>query len=244
MQNTVVKPVQALPSPNPLLLSLNMLGIEELFAGFQGGDFSVVYGPATAVTSLLCVRAQLPPQLGGLGSTVVFIDGAVTFRLYNIARLAQLHHLNPEKVLGRIFISRAFTAYQLTELVMGQLERTVKAYNAKVVLISDLAGFFLDNNIQAEEAQRLYSQVTSYLADFAKKHQIVLIATYLPHENTKRNATLQEITSHQADTVLRFTKTPFAREVTLEKHPSRRLGKVKLPTENRTLNSYLGAAVG
>jgi len=222
-----------------------MMGVDELFAGFQDGEFSIVYGaPATSVASLLCVRAQLPTQLGGLGSNVVFIDGAVTFRLYNIARLAQLHQLNPEKCLSRIFISRAFTAYQLTELVMGQLEQTIEAYNAKVAIISDLAAYFLDNNIQTEEAQSLYSQVTIYLADFAKKRKIVLITTYLPHENTKRNATLQEITNQQADTVLRFTKTPFAREVALEKHPTRQLGKVELPTENHTLNSYLGVCVG
>jgi hypothetical protein len=245
VQNIVVKPATALLPPKPLFLSLNMMGVEALFPGFQGETFSVVYGtPASSVASLLCIRSQLPPQLGGLGSNVVFIDGSISFRLYNIARLAQLHQLNPEKVLSRIFISRAFTAYQLTELVMGQLEHTVAAYNAKVVIISDLAAFFLDSNIQAEEAQRLYSQVTAYLRDFAKESQVTLVATYLHHENTKRNAALQEITNYQADTVLRLTKTPFTREVALEKHPCRRLGKVELPTENRTLNSYLGGSAG
>jgi hypothetical protein len=60
-------------------------------------------------------------QLGGLASNVVFIDGGITFRLYRIAKLAQLHGLNAEEVLQRIFISRAFTAYQLTSLVMEKL---------------------------------------------------------------------------------------------------------------------------
>ena len=113
-QNILVKPVNAQP-----LFSLNMPDVDELFPGFAAGDFAVLYGSPSVIslTSLLCVRAQLPTQLGGLGSNVVFIDGGNTFRLYKIARLAQLHQLDPRQVLKRIFISRAFTAYQLTCLL-------------------------------------------------------------------------------------------------------------------------------
>lgn len=223
-----------------------MPGIDELFPGFCAGDFAVLYGShsVTRLTSLLCVRAQLPMQLGGLGSNVVFIDGGVTFRLYNIARLAQLYQLNPEKVLGRIFISRAFTAYQLTSLIMEKLEETVKAYDAKIVVISDISGFFLDNNVAPEEAQRIYSQIVSYLQSFARKHHIIVVATYLPYENSKRNTALQEATFNEASTVLCFTKTPYARKVALEKHPSYMLGVTELPTENRHLTDFMGVPSG
>ena len=79
------------------LLSLNMPNVDELFPGFAPGDFAVLYGSPSVIslTSLLCIRSQLPAQLGGLGSNVVFIDGGNTFRLYKIARLAQLHQLKP-----------------------------------------------------------------------------------------------------------------------------------------------------
>ena len=95
MQNLIVKPsIAQAAKPS---FSLNMPGVDELFPGFIPGDFAVLYGSPSVIslTSLLCVRAQLPPQLGGLGSSVVFIDGGNTFRLYNIARLAQLHQLGP-----------------------------------------------------------------------------------------------------------------------------------------------------
>ena len=180
-------------------------------------------------------------QLGGLGSNVVFIDGGNTFRLYKIARLAQLHQLNPRQVLEHIFISRAFTAYQLTSLILDKLEETIKNYNAKLVVISDIAGFFLDNDIPHEEAQRVYSQIISYLSSFAKKHQIILIATYLPYSDNKRNSLLQEITCSKANTVLSFSQTTYTREVTLEKHPSFVLGTAELPSENLTLTDFMGA---
>jgi hypothetical protein len=237
-QNLIVKPTMA-----QHLLSLNMPGVDELFPGFAPGDFAVLYGSPSVIslTSLLCIRAQLPVQLGGLGSNVVFIDGGNTFRLYKIARLAQLHQLNPIEVLERIFISRAFTAYQLTSLILDKLEETIKNYNAKLVVISDIAGFFLDTGVPHEEAQRVYSQVISYLSSFAKKHQIILIATYLPYSDNRRHSLFQEIICARANTVLSFSKTMYTRELTLEKHPHFVLGTAELPSENQTLTDFMGA---
>ncbi|MGA3112016.1 MAG: hypothetical protein ABSE15_08295 [Candidatus Bathyarchaeia archaeon] len=236
MQNLMAKPTVA-----QTLLSLNMPSVDDLFPGFAPGDFAVLYGSPSVIslTSLLCIRAQVPTQLGGLGSNVVFIDGGNTFRLYKIARLAQLHQLNPQEVLERIFISRAFTAYQMTSLILDKLEETVRNYDAKLVVISDIAGFFLDNDVANEEAQRIYSQIVSYLSSFARKHQIVVVATYLPYSDSRRNVLLQEITCARANTVLSFSKTTYTREVTLEKHPSFVLGTAELPSENLTLTDFM-----
>lgn len=237
-QNTIAKPALAQP-----LFSLNMPEVDDLFPGFIPGDFAVLYGSPSIIslTSLLCVRAQLPTQLGGLASNVVFIDGGNTFRLYNIARLAQLHQLDPREALGRIFISRAFTAYQLTSLIMEKLEETIKAYNAKLVVISDIAGFFLNDDIPHEEAESVYRQIVSYLSDFAKKHRIIVIATYLPYESNRRNSLLHEMTCDRANTVLCFSKTAYTREVALEKHPFFVLGTAELPSETVTLTNFMGA---
>ena len=237
-QNVMIKPTMAQP-----LFSLNMPGVDELFPGFAPGDFAVLSGSPSVIslTSLLCIRAQLPVQLGGLGSNVIFIDGGNTFRLYKITRLAQLHQLNPKEVLDHIFISRAFTAYQLTSLILDKLEETVKNYNAKLIVISDIAGFFLDNDVPHEEAQRVYSQIVSYLSSFAKKHQIIVITTYLPYSDSRRSSLLQEITCSRASTVLSLSKTMYTREVTLEKHPSFVLGTAELPSENLTLTDFMGA---
>lgn len=236
-QNLIAKPLMAQP-----LFSLNMPCVDELFPGFAPGDFAVLYGSPSVIslTSLLCIRAQLPVQLGGLGSNVVFIEGGNTFRLYKIARLAQLNQLNPQEVLKRIFISRAFTAYQLTSLILDKLEEAVKTYNAKLVVISDVAGFFLDNDVANEEAQRVYNQIVSYLSSFAKKHHIIVVATYLPRSESRRNSLLQEMTCTKANTVLSLTKTTYTREVTLEKHPSFMLGTAELPSENLTLTDFMG----
>jgi len=220
-----------------------MRNVNDLFSGFAIGDFAVLYGSNSvqSLVSLLCVRAQLPHQLGGLGSNVVFIDGGNTFRPNQVARLARLHQLDPKQTLDRIYLSRAFTAYQMTALILEKLEETVKRYNAKVVVISDVAGFFLDEDVPEYEAHRVYSQVMAYLSNFAKENNIVVIATYPPHEETERNSFLQAVTCGKADVVISLNQTEYEREFILEKHPRHILGEADLPSETLTLEHFIKA---
>jgi len=237
-QNTIAK-----TTPSQSLLSLNMRNVNQLFPGFAIGDCAVLYGSQSVLSlaSLLCVRAQLPTQLGGLGSNVIFIDGGNTFRLYQVARLARLHQLDSKQTLERIYISRAFTAYQMTALILEKLEETIKRYDAKLAIISDIAGFFLDKDVPEDEARRVYSQVTAYLSNFAKENQMVLIATYPPHQETRRNNFLHALTCGRANTVISLRQTRYERELLLEKHPRYMLGVVEFPSENLILTDFIEA---
>jgi len=238
LQNALIKTI----SPQ-MLLSLNIRNVNELFPGFSIGDFAVVHGSASVsfLTSLLCVRAQFPPQVGGLGSSVVFIEGGNTFRLYRVARLAQLHQLDPQRTLERIYISRAFTAYQMTDLITEKLKAIIKKSNAKLIIISDLAGMFLDKNIQDEEARSVYRQVTAYLSNFAKENQLVLIATCPPHQDMPRSDALQATTCEKANVIIALRQSKHKREFILEKHHNLPLGTVEFPSEHLTLEDFTAA---
>jgi hypothetical protein len=220
-----------------------MRNIDQLFPGFAAGDFALLYGShaVLSLSSLLCVRAQLPPQLGGLGSNIVFIDGANTFRLYQITRLARLHQLDPKQALDRIYISRAFTAYQMATLILQELEDAVKACNAKLVIVSDIAAMFLDKDLQDEEAKRIYSQIITRLSNFARQHQTIIVATYPPHIDNKRNLYLQTLTSGRANVVIALRQTKYEREIILEKHPTFTLGSAELPSEILPLTAFMEA---
>ena len=220
-----------------------MRNINQLFPGFTIGDFALLYGShaVLSLASLLCIRAQLPPQLGGLGSNTVFIDGGNTFRLYQITRLARLHQLDPKQVLDRIYISRAFTAYQMTSLILQKLEDAVKTCNAKLVIVSDIAAMFLDKDAQDEEAKRIYSQVTTRLSNFAREHQIIIVATYPPHQDSQRNLYLQTLTRGRTNVVIALRQTKYEREIVLEKHPTLTLGSAELPSEILPLTAFMEA---
>jgi hypothetical protein len=237
-QNVIVKPMLSQP-----VFPLDIRGVNEVFPGFALGDFAVLQGVSSVSTlvSLLCVKAQLPIQLGGLQSPVVFIDGGNSFDLYQVVQLAQIHNLDPKKVLDGIFISRAFTAYQVEELIMQRLKETVKKFNAKLVIISDIAGFFLDQDIPEFEAQRIFSHVTTFLSNFAREQQITVIATYPPHAETDRNKLLHTSTCSRANVVLSLRKTSYSRQFVLEKHPYLSSKVAELPLEDLKLADFAEA---
>jgi hypothetical protein len=223
--------------PSSTFLSLNMGNVNALFPGFQAGDFALIHGSNAvhSLVTLLSVRAQLPTQLGGLASNVVYIDGNNTFRLYQTTRLAKLCQLDP------IYISRAFTAYQMTALTMQKLDEGTKTCNAKLVIISDIAAMFLDSDLQQEEAERIYSHVTTRLSNFARESQTIIIATYPPHYGSPRNKYLKAITSARANVVLALRQTEYKREVILEKHPIFACGSAELPDKNFQLTAFMDA---
>jgi len=218
--------------------TFNIPDIDGLFPGFKAGDFAVLYGPQSlnSLTSLLCARAQLPAKLGGLESSVVFIDCANSSSLSNI----QLQQLDAKDPLERVLNMRVYTAYRLTSLIMEKLHDAVENQAAKLVVISDIACPFLYDSVNDQEAKTVYGQIMSYLVNFAKKHHIIIIATYLTHESNRRNSILQEISTAKANTVLRFTKTCYTKEVELEKHPTYMLGVADLTSENRALPEFMG----
>jgi len=229
----------------PVMLPFNMRNIDSLFPGFMVGDFAVVYGLPHVLTLslLLAVRTQLPCQLGGLESSVVFVDGGNTFRLYKVSRLARLHHLRPRDVLWRIFISRAFTMHQMTSIILDGLEEATKKYDVRLVIISDFQGLYLDTDIQPEESKEVFSQVTAYLSEFSRKTGTIVLATCLPHCHSRRSAFLQSVACARSNVTISITKKPsypFEKQFALEKHPSFKLGRVDFPPGNLTLNDFVG----
>jgi len=235
-QNVILEPI-----PSQLRLSLNIENIDSLFPGFMFGDFAVLHG-SSAVQSLLsglCVRAQFPYQLGGLEASVLFVDGGNSFRLYDVSAFAQSCELDPKEVLERIFVSRAFTAYQLTSLVFEQLQSAIEKYDSKLVILSNLAQLFLDSDVPKKEAQEVFLQLTTYLANFAKKNRVILVATHPPRFCSKRSRFFEEVLCGRANVVAAIRKFRDKPHFVLEKHPSFKLGKAEFPSEEVTLADFM-----
>jgi len=190
---------------------------------------------------LLCVRAQLPYQLGGLETSVVFVDGGNTFRLYDVSYIAQLHELDPREVLKRIFISRAFTAHQMTSLVFERLQDAVEKYNSKLVVISDIAGLYLDKDVPKREARDVFNQLAGYLSRFAEENCVIVVAICPPHFQSKRNIFFKAVVCGRANVVASVRPSKYGQQFVLEKHPFFSLGRTDFPSENLSLTKFMGA---
>jgi len=227
--------------PSQLRLSFNIENLDELFPGFTLGNFTVLYGSLSVLplSLLLCVRAQLPYQLGGLESNVVFVDGGNTFRLYDVSYIAQIHQLDPREVLERIFISRAFTAYQMASLILDRLQEAVEKHNSKLVIISDIAGLHLDKDVPKREAKDVFNQLTVHLSKFAKKNRIIVVATYFPRYLSKQNIFFRAVVCGRANVVASVKPSKYGQQFVLEKHPFFNLGKANLPSGNLILTEFM-----
>ena len=223
------------------LLSFNMQRIDSLFPGFGEGDCTILYGMSTILplSLLLAVRAQLPVQLGGLETNVVFIDGGNTFRLYQVSRIAQQHQLDPRQVLGRIYISRAFTAYQMTSLILEKMEETVERFRSKLVIISDIAGLYLDTDVPLKEAKEVFNQLTLYISKFAEENRLIVLGTCLPHSDSRRGSFFKAVACGRANVVLSVKPSRFGKRFFLEKHFVFPLGYADFPSEDLTLDRFM-----
>jgi hypothetical protein len=235
-QNLILEPI-----PSKSRLTLNIENVDGLFSGFMLGDFAVLRGSSTiqSLLSSFCVRAQLPYQLGGLETNVLFVDGGNSFRLYDISALAQAFELDPKEVLERIYVSRAFTAYQLTSLILEQLQNAIEQFNSKFVILSNLAQLYLDTDIPKKEAQEIFLQLTAYLAEFAKKNHVILIATHPSRFWSEKSRFFEEVLCARANVVAAIRKFNNRAHFVLEKHPTFKLGRAEFPSKEVTLVDYL-----
>ena len=230
--------LQKTPSQK-LRLPLGIEKIDELFPHFSLGDFAVFRGSSQSLINILCVRAQLPCQLGGLGTNVVFVDGGNTFRLYDISKIAQSYELDPRVVLEKIFISRAFTAYQLTALVLEKLQEAINAYGSKLVILANLVQLYLDTDVPKKEAQEIFMQLTSYISDFAKKNQVIVLATDSNYSWSKQNKFFKKVLFARANVVASIKKSNHRLYFVLEKHSKFNLGKTEFPSSEVTLTEFM-----
>jgi hypothetical protein len=191
-------------------LSLNSGNFEGDSSEFTLGNFIVICGSSgiLSLSMLLCVKAQLPYQLGGLKTNVIFVDGGNTFRLYEISYFAQLHELNPRKVLERIFVSRAFTAYQMTTLVFEKLQAALDNFGSKLVVISDIGQLYSDKDLPQREAIDVFNQLTAYLSKFARENHVIILATQLSSHLSKRSLLLKTVCCRHANVAM-SVKTPI-----------------------------------
>jgi hypothetical protein len=234
--------VTALSNKNRVL-ALGIPKLDEAFPGFQSGEFAVLVGQplSTMLSFLLSVRCQLPFKRGGLKSRVVYIDGGNTFDPYAVSAIAQEYGLEPRSVLEKIFISRAFTAYQLTALIFEKLEEALKKYRSKLVVISDIAGLFLDRDVPKMEGRDTFLKMTQHLSDLATGRRTIVVASYFPRLYSRRNLFLESVLLGRASTVIRFKESRGGFKFTLEDHANIKPFAVDFPSNGVTIDMFAEA---
>ncbi len=199
--------------------SFNFAPLDALVAHYIDPAWSVAFTGrcANAVAEFLCFRAQLPKEAGGSDSSVVLIDGGNRSDLYLFSAYAKLYGVPPRKALRRVVTSRAFTMYQMADLVVNQLGRVVDEYGAKVVVLSDVLGLLNEGSgLREDEAWRLAGAVRRGLDGARKERKLLTFMTLVTKTPYDR-----ALTDH-ADILVGLEEAGGGIEGTLLKHPFRK----------------------
>src|SRR5918994_690674 len=98
---------------------------------------------------------------------------------------ARQYGLDIKKVLQSIVVSRAFTIYQLTDLIIYELPRVIQQLEAKVILISDLLNMFVcDPQIKIEEGERMIKEIINSLRKISiTTHNTLIVVSLYRHRH-------------------------------------------------------------
>lgn len=107
---------------------------------FVGGE-QPTFLHNTQLAHQLCVNAQLPVEDGGLEGHVYYIDTENTFRPDRIYQMAQAYELDPEEILKKIHVARAYnSSHQM--LLVEKVKELSKETPARVLIVDSLTAHF------------------------------------------------------------------------------------------------------
>jgi hypothetical protein len=194
--------------------------LDSLMEPMEPGRLAIFRGwPAGVLAELLCFRAQLSTAAGGMDSTAVFVDGGNCSDLYLFSSFARRAGVDPRRALRRVSTSRAFTVYQLANLLTHELPRAVDDFGSKLVVVSDPLSMFEDPSLSLVEAKRVVAAIADGLRR-AKRPDVLVLATLAgqsPHDS--------QLTSI-ADILLDLEQQGSTVRASLLKHPTRRRSSV------------------
>jgi hypothetical protein len=216
-------------------LTSRVQAVDRYIGGLKHGWFSIFYGSrfSNQLAKRYCFRAQLPVHKGGLDATAAFIDAGNSFDPYFLALLARQYHRDPAEVLDRVIISRAFTCYELANLV-SELPRLLDTYGARLVVVSDILSLF-NEDIRREEAETILSDIRRKIIDLCDSSKAVFIATCC-----HRNKAFESLLFPYADLLVEFRERNRLPHASLIRHPSNHPTdfQIKRPDRRLTLAAF------
>ena len=153
-------------------LSSRVQSIDDLLGGgFETQALVEVYGEfgsgKTQIGHQLAVNCTRPVDQGGLDGDVFYIDTEDTFRPERITQMARGHGLDPEYVLSRIHVARAYnSAHQM--LLADEIKRMSKGLNVKMIIVDSLTSHFRAEFIGRGMLARRQQKLNSHLKDLKK----------------------------------------------------------------------------
>jgi len=150
---------------------LESQAIHEFYGEFGSGK--------TQICFQLAVNATMPKDKGGLDGDVVIIDTENTFRPERIVQMANAHGLDPDAVLKRIHVARAYnSSHQM--LLVEKAADVGKIHPIRLLIVDSLTAHFRAEFVgrgTLAERQGLLNKHMHELLSFAEVNNAAIAVT-------------------------------------------------------------------
>ena len=130
---------------------------------FPEKGIAVFYGPGNVPK----LSHYFLPRLLLQGKRVLFLDGANSANPRLLARLARERRVLFEQFSRQIKIARAFTCFQLTELI-ARVPRFLESFSADVLVVTALPDLYFDEDVRDWDARVAFEQTLNDLGRLAR----------------------------------------------------------------------------
>lgn len=155
------------------------------------------------------------------GERALFLDAANCFNPHRLAEMARRLGREPEELLARVRLSRAFTCFQLAELV-DRVPAAARRYGARCLFLTGVPDIFDDEELPADEARRVFARALEGMRRWRAGQRTLPLSTLVFTAVSTPARALHRRLSGQleraADDVFRFQETPAGLSVQAEKN--------------------------
>jgi len=146
------------------------------------------------------------PRLLFAKKQILYLDGATQISPLLLARFARERGVEPSTVNSLIRVARAFTCFQLTELVR-RVPKTLERFSADVLIVTALPDLYFDDDVREREARASFEHALEGLRNVAPLSLSIAVFSDATSFKTKRRDFFQRLRT-QADHVVKVESTP------------------------------------
>lgn len=148
--------------------------ITEAYGAFGSGKSQLAFQ--------LAVNVQLPEEQGGLAGDMVWIDTEGTFRPNRVIQLAKAKGLNPEEVLTKIHVARAYSADHQILLAEKVPELFQRYPNIKLIIVDSLTSIFRSEFVGRGTLADRQQKINKHIHDLQRLADRYNVAVYITNQ--------------------------------------------------------------
>ena len=165
--------------------------LAEFFATPEG-KVCLLYGEDAIFNLALRMAAEAMRH----GAPIAVVDGGNRFNVHLLTRFARERRLDPDVFLGRIFISRGFTCYQMEQAVVHRLPAFLRRIDSRTALIFGLLDTFYDDQAPLREVREILRRLLAAFRQMRQEGTSLLLVSreqrVLPAERNQLFDTLRQ----------------------------------------------------